>query len=144
MPAILNPKLFGIFDGILIVVLNFTFLAIALLEFLDAKTSRKFTLIAKSVQNLANLVEFGHKEPFMVKMNSWINGNQEKCRAYIQQISTAAASESGAATIRAQKEDLLTSDQQAIYCAHLYEILSQAIDKLNQAATVCFALKINM
>lgn len=43
------------------------------LEIPDPKTSRNLTILAKTVQNLANLVPFGNKEPFMEEMNEVIN-----------------------------------------------------------------------
>jgi hypothetical protein len=118
VPAILNPKLFGVFD-----------------EFSDVKTSRKFTLIAKSIQNLANLVEFGQKEPFMNEMNVWIKANYEKCRTYIRQISTLPVGKNS--SVKPEVEPL-TDEKLAIQCARLFEILSESGDKLNESATVFF------
>ncbi|KAJ3130881.1 hypothetical protein HK100_007271, partial [Physocladia obscura] len=47
-PAILSPNLFKLID-----------------EFPDAHRARTFTLIAKIIQNLANLAEFGQKEQYL-------------------------------------------------------------------------------
>jgi hypothetical protein len=54
-PCILNPKLFGLAK-----------------DYADNKTSRTLTLLAKTLQCLANLASFGVKEPYMVDMNSFI------------------------------------------------------------------------
>lgn len=54
-PAILNPSLFDL-----------------LKEHPSEKVSRDFTLIAKTVQNIANLATFGKKEPYMECLNPFI------------------------------------------------------------------------
>ncbi len=41
-------------------------------DFADPKTARTLTLLAKTLQCLANLANFGVKEPYMVEMNSFI------------------------------------------------------------------------
>ena len=66
-PAILNPKLFGIWP-----------------EMPDSPTtSRTFTLIAKIMQNLANLTDFKSKEPFMEFVNGWIALNVDSMKYFI-------------------------------------------------------------
>uniref|UniRef100_A0A8C7XMU9 RAS p21 protein activator (GTPase activating protein) 1a n=1 Tax=Oryzias sinensis TaxID=183150 RepID=A0A8C7XMU9_9TELE len=50
-PAILNPRMFNIID-----------------DPPSSTAARTLTLVAKSVQNLANLVEFGLKEPYLVNV----------------------------------------------------------------------------
>jgi len=42
---------------------------------LDPNARRIFILISKCLQNLANGMEFGKKEPFMEEMNSFIRDN---------------------------------------------------------------------
>lgn len=69
-PAVLGPKLFGLVDG-----------------YMDVSTSRTCTLLAKSVQNLANLVEFGQKEPYMINMNPLIKANMTVLKDYVNAIS---------------------------------------------------------
>ncbi|KAJ3277461.1 hypothetical protein HK104_003273, partial [Borealophlyctis nickersoniae] len=69
-PAILGPKLFGIVD-----------------EYIDPKTSRTLTLLAKTLQALANLVAFGQKEPYMMELNGFVEENLGRMRAYIDFIS---------------------------------------------------------
>lgn len=47
-PAIFGPTLFGLKIGVQ-----------------DEKSKRRFTLVAKTLQNLSNFAVFGKKEPFM-------------------------------------------------------------------------------
>lgn len=54
-PAILNPKLFNLAN-----------------DHPTENVNRDLTLIAKTIQNLANLVPFGQKEPYMEGVNSFI------------------------------------------------------------------------
>ncbi|KAJ3126302.1 Ras GTPase-activating protein 1 [Nowakowskiella sp. JEL0407] len=72
-PAILNPKLFGFIK-----------------EFLDPKSNsaRTFTLVAKVIQNLANLTEFGRKEPFMSGCNAFIQSHSEQMILFLERVST--------------------------------------------------------
>ncbi|KAI0223459.1 hypothetical protein L0F63_004339 [Massospora cicadina] len=65
-PAVLSPKLFGLVR-----------------EHPDAKTLRTLTLLAKSLQCLANLADFGVKEPYMLQMNDFIADNTAKLMAFI-------------------------------------------------------------
>ena len=68
-PAILEPKLFGLLDNLA-----------------DDRTGRTFTLCAKTLQNLGNLVEFGQKEPYMKPMNDFIVAHLAKMREFIDEI----------------------------------------------------------
>ncbi|KAI9102621.1 hypothetical protein DFS34DRAFT_609914 [Phlyctochytrium arcticum] len=72
-PAILNPKLFGLMP-----------------DYPDPLTSRTFTLIAKILQNLANLTDFGAKEPYMAECNGFIEANYEAMKAFIDNISAGS------------------------------------------------------
>jgi hypothetical protein len=69
-PAILSPKLFGL-----------------QYEHPDPVTARTLTLIAKIIQNLANLSEFEKKEPHMAYCNSFINKHMHEMREFINKIS---------------------------------------------------------
>uniref|UniRef100_A0A8C3ARW9 Ras GTPase-activating protein 1 n=1 Tax=Cyclopterus lumpus TaxID=8103 RepID=A0A8C3ARW9_CYCLU len=60
-PAILNPRLFNI-----------------IADPPSSAAGRTLTLVAKSVQNLANLVEFGAKEPYMEGVNPFIKNNKHR------------------------------------------------------------------
>ncbi|RKO95737.1 Rho GTPase activation protein, partial [Caulochytrium protostelioides] len=64
--AILGPRLFGLTE-----------------EYIDPKTARVFTLLAKTLQSLANLNLFGSKEPYMEDMNPFIQQNMQGMRDYI-------------------------------------------------------------
>ncbi|RKO93011.1 hypothetical protein BDK51DRAFT_28758 [Blyttiomyces helicus] len=65
-PAIFGPKLFGLID-----------------EYVEPKTARTLTLLAKTLQSLANLAPFGHKEPYMMALNPFIEENIERMKGYI-------------------------------------------------------------
>jgi len=73
-PAILSPKLFGL-----------------QYEHPDPTTARTLTLIAKILQNLANLSEFEKKEPHMAYCNSFINKHMHEMREFINNISNYGA-----------------------------------------------------
>ena len=49
----------------------------------DMKTSRTLTLLAKTLQNLSNLCEFGYKEAYMKDMNELITDRMQDFRNYI-------------------------------------------------------------
>jgi len=71
-PAILAPKLFGMTKD----------------QPEKIKTSRTLTLIAKTLQNLANLVEFGEKEPYMLDMNGFIKEHTGNMKKFIDSLTT--------------------------------------------------------
>ncbi|KAJ3042116.1 Ras GTPase-activating protein 1 [Rhizophlyctis rosea] len=70
-PAILAPKLFGIIN-----------------ELPDASTARTLTLITKIIQALANLNEFGAKEPYMVPCNPFVTANMNSMKVFMDALST--------------------------------------------------------
>lgn len=72
-PAILSPKLFYIVR-----------------EHPEPRAHRTLTLIAKSLQGLANLVMFGTKESWMVPMNEFITENTKSLKDFIDQICLAS------------------------------------------------------
>ncbi|KAG0259986.1 hypothetical protein BG011_002206 [Mortierella polycephala] len=71
-PAILGPRLFYIVR-----------------EHPEARAHRTLTLIAKSLQGLANLVNFGAKELWMVPMNDFIIENTQSFKDFIDLICMA-------------------------------------------------------
>lgn len=49
--------------------------------------SRSLIMVAKCLQNLANLVEFGGKEPYMEVVNPFILKNKERMVVFLDQLS---------------------------------------------------------
>ncbi|KAI8855111.1 hypothetical protein BC829DRAFT_485678 [Chytridium lagenaria] len=70
-PAILSPRLFNITQ-----------------DLPTPAATRTLTLLAKIIQNLANLTEFGNKEPYMVQFNVFIQSQMPSMRAFIDRLST--------------------------------------------------------
>jgi len=69
-PAILGPKLFSLMD-----------------EHPDVDINRTLILIAKTLQNLGNLVEFsGDKEGYMVGMNEFVVSNVISMKKFIDEL----------------------------------------------------------
>lgn len=75
-PAVLSPKLFGLVK-----------------EHPDPKTHRTLTLLAKSLQCLANLADFGVKEPYMAQMNNFISENTHNLMEFIDYIASPPSAE---------------------------------------------------
>ncbi|XP_030324174.1 ras GTPase-activating protein 1 [Calypte anna] len=68
-PAILNPRMFNIIS-----------------DSPSPTAARTLTLVAKSVQNLANLVEFGSKEPYMEGVNPFIKSNKHRMIMFLDEL----------------------------------------------------------
>ncbi|GAA5894034.1 uncharacterized protein JCM6883_003702 [Sporobolomyces salmoneus] len=71
VPAVLNPRLF-------LIVSNPP----------DSKSQRTLTLIAKTLQGLANFSSFGQKEPWMLPMNSFVQDNGAAFVDFIEHVAT--------------------------------------------------------
>ncbi|KAJ4350062.1 GTPase activating factor [Didymosphaeria variabile] len=69
VPAVLNPKLFGL-----------------LKDHPKPRARRALTLIAKSLQGLANMTSFGTKEAWMEPMNSFLNTHRQEFKTYLDNI----------------------------------------------------------
>ncbi|XP_028399121.1 ras GTPase-activating protein 1-like isoform X2 [Dendronephthya gigantea] len=50
--------------------------------------SRTLTMVAKCLQNLANLIEFGAKEPYMIPLNPFIQKNKPRLVNFIDKLSS--------------------------------------------------------
>ena len=68
-PALLNPKLFGLLP-----------------DTPQPKAQRTLTLIAKSLQALANLSAFGQKEEWMVPMNKFLISHRQALKGFLDSI----------------------------------------------------------
>nr|DBA23418.1 TPA: hypothetical protein GDO54_014332 [Pyxicephalus adspersus] len=68
-PAILNPRMFNIIS-----------------DSPSPTAARTLTLVAKSLQNLANLVEFGSKEPYMEGVNPFIKSNKHRMIMFLDEL----------------------------------------------------------
>ncbi|KAK4702288.1 hypothetical protein P7C70_g3933, partial [Phenoliferia sp. Uapishka_3] len=71
VPAVLNPKLFSLVP-----------------HPPDSKAQRSLTLIAKTLQGLANFSTFGQKEPWMFPMNGFVQDHTSAFVDFIDNIST--------------------------------------------------------
>eukprot|EP01094_Clydonella_sp_ATCC50884_P004157 TRINITY_DN1322_c0_g1_i6.p1 TRINITY_DN1322_c0_g1~~TRINITY_DN1322_c0_g1_i6.p1 ORF type:complete len:295 (+),score=55.41 TRINITY_DN1322_c0_g1_i6:235-1119(+) len=70
VPALMTPVLFELAD-----------------QHAPNHTERTLKLVAKITQNLANIVEFGEKEPCMKLMNPFIINHQDEMKSYLHQVS---------------------------------------------------------
>ncbi|PIA88788.1 putative Ras GTPase-activating-like protein ngap [Cercospora beticola] len=68
-PAVLNPKLFGLLN-----------------DDIKPRARRTFTLIAKSLQTMANMASFGTKEPWMEPMNAFLVQHRESFKTFIDDV----------------------------------------------------------
>ena len=56
--------------------------------FQNENAKRKFTLIAKTMQNLANLTEFGRKETYMQPINPFIICQIPEMKRFLEKVSS--------------------------------------------------------
>ncbi|KAH3910004.1 hypothetical protein HBI56_128760 [Parastagonospora nodorum] len=82
VPAVLNPKLFGL-----------------LKDHPKPRARRTFTLIAKSLQGLANMSSFGTKEAWMEPMNTFLTSHRLEFKKYLDDICSVSTASSAAVPI---------------------------------------------
>lgn len=116
-PALLSPKLFNLLP-----------------QFADEKTSRTYTLLAKTLQNLANMVEFGDKEAYMKPMNDFIQSHISPMKSYIDGISRSQVN-SIIFKITPFKTDVPPIDA-AQEAATIFEIIVKSVDKIVESVNL--------
>lgn len=126
-PAILNPRSFNL-----------------IAEPPPPTAARSLVMVAKCLQNLANLVEFGGKEPYMEVVNPFILKNKERMVVFLDQLSNVTEKpESEGADPRSKStcvsdtaRDLATLHH--ICVSHLKElqVLSKTQPTIKQLVTV--------
>eukprot|EP01089_Gocevia_fonbrunei_P001501 TRINITY_DN1138_c0_g1_i1.p1 TRINITY_DN1138_c0_g1~~TRINITY_DN1138_c0_g1_i1.p1 ORF type:complete len:1456 (+),score=163.65 TRINITY_DN1138_c0_g1_i1:50-4417(+) len=77
VPAITAPHMYGLFKAPP-----------------NQHCQRQLILLSKVLQNLANMVEFGSKEPFMAKMNDFISSNLGPLTNFMDELSNVSSSSS--------------------------------------------------
>ncbi|KAI8501698.1 Ras GTPase-activating protein 1 [Branchiostoma belcheri] len=103
-PAILNPRQFNL-----------------LAESPTPTAARTLTMVAKSLQNLANLVEFGAKEPYMEAVNPFIVKNKERMIMFLDELANVPSYPEVAEKVKSDpSQDLATLHQ--ICLSHLTEL----------------------
>ncbi|CAG5133799.1 unnamed protein product, partial [Candidula unifasciata] len=78
-PAILYPSLFNLTQG-------------ESIKYPNERASRNLTLIAKTIQTLANFTQFGIKEDYMTFMNSFVEKEAPNMKIFLHKISTQETS----------------------------------------------------
>lgn len=96
-PAILNPRLFGLMQGKhfipFLTLHNHPTNKHQPTDQPNPHAQRTFTLLAKSLQGLANMSTFGAKEPWMAPMNAFLTSSRQDFRAFIDAICAVPASD---------------------------------------------------
>ena len=85
-PAILNPKMFALMKGKNDFNLIYQHVLTKYLDQPQANARRTLTLVAKSLQGLANMTTFGSKEPWMEHMNQFLTSNRQSFKCFIDNI----------------------------------------------------------
>ncbi|XP_018575250.1 ras GTPase-activating protein 1 [Anoplophora glabripennis] len=110
-PALLNPRQFGLVS-----------------EQPSPAATRSLVMVAKCLQNLANLVEFGGKEPYMEVVNPFILKNKERMVVFLDQLSMVGDPGEPRITIKPDTAKELATLHH-ICVAHITEL--QAVAKIN-------------
>ena len=85
-PAILNPKLFALMKGKEYCNMLFDRKLKRCVDQPQTNARRTLTLVAKSLQGLANMTTFGSKEPWMEHMNQFLTSNRQAFKNFIDNI----------------------------------------------------------
>lgn len=85
-PAVLNPKLFGLLQGKNTSGATEPRMSDHSVDDIKPRARRTFTLIAKSLQTMANMASFGTKEPWMEPMNIFLFQHRESFKTFIDDV----------------------------------------------------------
>nr|XP_002127238.1 ras GTPase-activating protein 1 [Ciona intestinalis] len=116
-PAIINPKMFNMVS-----------------ETPSPTAARSLLLVAKSLQNLANLVEYGSKEYYMECLNPFIIENKEKITYFLEELGSASNLNHNTRTYGPKSD--ITRD-----LASLHQICKDHIPELQALSTKEYSLK---
>lgn len=132
-PAILSPSLFGLVN-----------------EFPTGQAARNLTLIAKSLQTLANFTRFGGKEAYMEFMNNFVEREWRNMQHFLRQISAPCARYCQACeahdstvdcTIDLGRELSLLASYMRENCDQMQEQRKENFNKNNNNSTTFIAIK---
>ncbi|XP_013413034.1 ras GTPase-activating protein nGAP isoform X4 [Lingula anatina] len=113
-PSIMSPSLFGLTQ-----------------EFPQDKAARNLTLIAKTIQNLANFTKFGGKEEYMVFMNDFVEREWGTMKQFLTKISN-----------QEKAPELMEYDGYIDLGKELsimHSLLVESLEKLNEATEIKLA-----
>lgn len=102
-PSLLNPRQFNLVSGklqeklrinnrhmtLISALLIVSMKQLIFLEPPHQMAARSLVMIAKCLQNLANLIEFGGKEPYMEVVNPFILKNKERMVVFLDHLSVS-------------------------------------------------------
>lgn len=112
-PAILSPSLFGLVS-----------------EYPSNNALRNLTLIAKTLQTLANFTKFSGKENFMEFMNVFITEKTDEMQKYLEEISEPPKLSEKVQTASNQDIDNEIDFGKELSCLHLYLEESQEVEHI--------------
>lgn len=84
--------------------------------------SRTFILVSKVIQNLANQVLFGKKEPFMVPLNSVVKSQQERVNTFLLELAQIPAESGSSAAASTNK---VTAQPETFTVLHTSAVAAQ-------------------
>ncbi|KAI9671885.1 MAG: hypothetical protein M1817_003430 [Caeruleum heppii] len=87
-PAVLNPRLFGLLRGNVkkLPALHLVTVTDVHVDQPSPRTQRTLTLVAKSLQGLANMTKFGVKESWMEPMNHFLSSRRQEFKDFVDSI----------------------------------------------------------
>jgi len=111
-PAVSSPEAYGIVE-----------------EPPEASSRRLLILITKVLQNLSNDVEFGAKEPYMAKMNDFVQANREKLAKFYDKLLKPPTK----SRIDVSLPKNIKNVSLSVLCQHISSILDKVEDKTMKA-----------